>query len=266
MSEFKCIVDNFKIVAYGPACWVPAISESWILDHETTVSNMLDVANFEKIKLTGKKKDEIMSSIEDYCKSSENKIPLIKEKMMQEVISDIITAGFEAGKSDNEMLSDMVMAGVPFGDVAKLFKKFVVDNKLRMSSKERKQKMADILVDWSTDSVDEVLSMVSKIKDACEATEAQAMSAIRRHAKEQGWEVPKAKKEPKARVTKFTKIAKWVLENPDCTEPELQAAVNELLGEKSSGYAAVFKQSIDFATDYAEAKGWIEVEQSEEAA
>ena len=129
----------------------------------------------------------------------------------------IIVDGFKENKSDDEMLQALFEAGVPFTDLRTTFNDIVKEKGLRLTSKERKEKTAE-LMEGTTEinDADEVLKLVAMLQEKLKVTSTKAMGSLRTWAKGAGIELPKAPRVSKARKAGFgghyEKILRHILE------------------------------------------------------
>lgn len=126
----------------------------------------------------------------------------------------IIVDGFKENKSDDEMLQALFEAGVPFTDLRTTFNDIVKEKGLRLTSKERKAKTAE-LMEGTTEikDADEVLKIVSMLQDKLKVTSTKAMGSLRTWAKGAGIELPKAPRVSKPRKAGFGGHYKNILDH-----------------------------------------------------
>ena len=145
----------------------------------------------------------------------------------------IIVDGFNAEPpvSDDEMLKQLFEAGVPFTELRTVFNDIVKEKGLRLTTKERKEKTAELL-EGTTEIKDaeELMKLVSKLQDKLKVSSTKAMGSLRTWAKAAGIELPKAPRVAKARKVGFAghyaKILDHVMELREAgTEIDKKAVV-----------------------------------------
>lgn len=153
-----------------------------------------------------------------------------EEKAVSEVNQnyvDIVLSGFSAEKNDDEILKELFTAGVEFSDLRSVFNTIVQENGLRMSAKDRKAKVEEILADWVPSTAEDLLAKVSEISDKTKSTAAKALASIKAFAKANELELPKIARGVTASKVGFSGkmrvILDYVLENRDVTREKLAA-------------------------------------------
>ena len=152
-------------------------------------------------------------------------------------VKQIVEDGKIDGKTDNDMLVEIVNSGVSFKAATKLFKQALEEGGYAINSKKRAELAAEKLVKsgFEPETYDDVKEMaellVSGIPDT---TNAQALAAIRKYAKEKGVELPKAPKgaaQPGVRGFR-AKMFGWMVQNPGATMDQFTDFVVKENGKK----------------------------------
>lgn len=128
----------------------------------------------------------------------------------------IIMDGFKADPplSDDAMLQQLFEGGVPFGELRTVFNDIVKEKGLRLTSKERKLKTAELME--GTDKIedaDEVLKLVAMLQDKLKVTSTKAMGSLRTWCKGAGIDMPKPPRVSKPRKAGFGGHYKKILEH-----------------------------------------------------
>ncbi len=142
-------------------------------------------------------------------------------------VEEIVKAGYDAGKNDDAIMVDLVQSGISFKKVSKMFKAAVESLGLRVSNKDVATQASEILaaMDFDPKTGADVKAAVEAITAKIEkADPKQALAAVRKYAKANGFELPKAPKGEK-RVAGVAggfrgKFVTWVMSNPTATLEE----------------------------------------------
>ncbi len=156
----------------------------------------------------------------------------VKEMTDSAKVKSIVSAGVEAGKTDNDMLVEIVNSGVSFKAATKLFKQAMEEGGYRISAKKRAELAAEILAksNFAPTTYDEIKEMAEHIiKEVPDTTNAQALAAIRKYAKGSNIELPKPeRKGPGGGPRGFrAKMFAWMVEHPDATRDEFERYIKE---------------------------------------
>lgn len=220
------INNNFKALRRGE--FVSANSEAgeFIMDtensEEMTVATLQEVCLANKIEFGKKdKKSDLLSKIETGL------IKLPEQSKMSETqkVKEIIVAGVAAGKSDDEMLIEIVTSGIPFKLAGRLFKKEMEEGGHRISASKRKESIEEILAEaeFEPATYQEVSDMVARIvKEVNDTDDKQAMKAIKAYMKEKELEVPKPEKGEAPRGGLRSRFCGWFSENPAATDDDIR--------------------------------------------
>ena len=148
-------------------------------------------------------------------------------------VKAIVSAGVEAGKSDNDMLVEIVNSGVSFKAATKLFKQAMEEGGYRINAKKRAELAAEILAknDFAPATYDEVKEMAEHIiKEVPDTTNAQALAAIRKYAKENSIELPKPEKKGGGRSRSNSMRGRaytWMVNNYNASDADLKKFIME---------------------------------------
>jgi len=118
----------------------------------------------------------------------------------------IIVDGFKAEslKTDDEMLQALFEAGVPFGELRTVFNDIVKEKGLRLTSKERKEKTAEIMEGTETIAdAEATLALVAKLQDKLKVSSTKAMGSLRTWCRANNVDIPKTPRVSKPRKVGF---------------------------------------------------------------
>jgi uncharacterized lipoprotein len=100
----------------------------------------------------------------------------------------------KAGKSEDEMAIVLIQKGdFPFKRAGRLLRKVLEDLGVRMSAKDRLREVSDLLLkaDFAPKDWSEVVKICKYLAEEVDATdEKQALNAVKKFAKDQGYELP----------------------------------------------------------------------------
>lgn len=166
---------------------------------------------------------------------------------------DIVVAGFEAGKTDNDILSELFSNGIEFSDVRKVFNEVVKEKGLRLTSKERKIKVDELLEGWVPEGVGDLLGKVAMVQDELKVATTRATNAVKAWAKENEVTLPKPPK--KVREVKqgfggfMERILAHALENRGIDHAGLKEFCKD--NDINTNYAKSALNAITFARKWA---------------
>lgn len=217
-----------KIVAYGSFVWTSPVSTDTIIDDETPMKTLQEIAKNTGLEIKGKKKADFISNL--MVALAETNITEVTQMTDTQKYLEIIQTGMNDGLDDNQIKEKLYGAGVGFADLNKVFNEIIKDNKLRMSPKERNEKAAEFLVGYSpvAEDVESHLAKIAALQDHLESSTTQAGAAMRAWAKVNDITLPKA---PKVTISKRVPgfggnhkiVADFMLENKDATKEALAA-------------------------------------------
>lgn len=223
------ISKNFKVMRKGSHVEASATAGEWIYDtdlaKDVDAGKLQEIAKANKLKVVGKKKSEYTQSLNEALENMTN-VPEQNKESQTNIVDKIVSEGFAAGKSDDDMLIAIIQAGVSFQRAGKMFKETVERLGLRVGIKDVKEVAAKLLaeIDFSPKSYAEVREVADKIVAQCEgAQQGQALAAIKAYAKEKEITLPKKEKGQRGAIGFRGKFYDWVVANPTAGEDELVA-------------------------------------------
>jgi hypothetical protein len=266
------IKENFKAVRCGRFVVADESEGEFIYNTETAYddlhsTSLLEIAAANGLKVNKRdKKLNIVGQINAHLMTL--KLPEVNKMTDTQIVEEIVEAGVPAGKSDDEMLIEIVNQGVSFKSAGKLFKSVMLAGGYRISAAERAEKANQILADADflnpvDDDGNEVelttehvrLMAEHLVAEIADTTEKQAMLAIRKYAKAAEVALPKAKKGRSSSGGIVNKMSDWMLLNKDCTAEEIATQIQELKPNITEGqlnkYTTLLNQQIEFARAFA---------------
>ncbi|MHA1220161.1 MAG: hypothetical protein ACTSQB_00330 [Candidatus Heimdallarchaeota archaeon] len=265
--------ESGKIIAFGAFVFAQK-DESVIETDDTTIAVLKELAKVNKIEITSKKKDDVISEINAHMVEHNTEV---SEMSDTEKFEQIVVDGFAKEKTDNDMKKELFEAGCEFGDINKVFNAAIVKHALRMSAKDRNTKTAEFLEGYApeTDDVEGHLSKISALQDHLGSSSTQAGASMRKWAKDNEIELPKAPEAPKVVGFRGNQkvVADWALENKDATFEQMvkfaEDNIEKTKGGKdnSRGYAIAVWNAVLFAKSYTgEPEAEVAQEETEEMA
>lgn len=233
------LTSNFKVARKGSH--VTATGNDFIYDSESdelSLGQLQEIAEANKLKVVGKKKAEYQSNLNEALSKMEN-VAEQNGPTQTEIVDQIVKDGHAAGKSDDDMLIEIVKAGISFRRAGKMFKETFERLGLRTSVKDVKEIAAKLLAElnWKPETYSDVEQAVSKVlaKSPEGAEKGQAIAAVKAYAKANEFELPKRPKGARGAIGFKGDAYEWILANQNATKEEL-AAYLESKGKNVDAY------------------------------
>lgn len=201
------INSDFKAIRKGE--FISADSESGEFVMDTDVKNcglskgqLEEVAQANKMKISSKLNaaefaGELTSQLENL------KIAEVNKMTNSEIVKGIVEKGFVEGKSEEDMLVEIIQSGIKFREAGKLYKQAAEEGGYVANNKKRKEDAAAMMdeAEFAPEHWDEVVSMADQICDAVPGTEQKtAISLIRSWCKANEVTLPKKTKSAKPKI------------------------------------------------------------------
>lgn len=255
MTKFLLNAD-FKVIRKGAMVEADESAGEfvYVTGNELGLSSaqLQEIAKANNIAVGSKaKKDELTTKIDEALMTDET-IATQEQPTESQRVEEIVRAGYEANKKDDDIMIDIVTAGISFRKAGKLFKQATEKLGLRVSAKDRNEKVAEILagLEFHPESEEDVKAAIKAVVDGVDDTdEKQALASIRRYAKQNGIELPKVEKVKGAKKGAAggggfrSKALQWIVDNPEATVEEYTAwiASNEKPEAIQKRFADIFK-------------------------
>src|SRR5574343_158218 len=219
-----------------------------------SAAQILEIAAANKLMIPkSAKKSEAAAKLDELLETL--KLDEVNKMTDTAVVEKICEAGVAAGKSDDEMLIEIVSAGVKFAQAGKLFRQVMETKGYRVSNKDRLSKADELLayVELST-AADVAAAIETLSKSIPDTNEKQATAILRKFAKAKEIELPKVEKSAKkgAKGSFRTKVFKWMVANPTAEQAELATFIADL--GKKENVAKRFADIFEFAKQFAAAQ------------
>lgn len=238
------ISNDFKALRAGEFVTASEDSNEFILDTENcdlACATLLEIADANKIPLKKGKKNDMVSDLETGLLKLN--LPEMSKMSETDQVKQIVTDGFAADQSDEQMIIQILEAKIPFRRAGKLFRQVVESLGLRISVKARAEAIEAILEDneFYPEKFEEVQAMCERIavgdKEAelepvADTTTQQAMKAIKKFLKVKEIEFPKAPKKAKGGLR--LRFLTFAAANPAATDEELATWYMKNTKDKSS--------------------------------
>ena len=204
---------------------------------EYALATLKEIAKANSISVQARNtkdfKDELCSKLSTTVKIA-REVQAVEKAI--ETVTTIIDEGHDS-KTDDQMLLEIVNAGVSFKDAGRLFNKVMTEKGYRISSKNRKEEVKKILKSkrfnpktW--DDVEKVISIVTK--EVSGTDEKQALSTIRSLCKEKELELPKKPKTAGAGPSK--KLLDFMVEHAGSTIEEFTKLISEAYPKRKEAW------------------------------
>lgn len=218
-------------------------------------STLQEIAKANGFKLKKEKKENVLQNLEAEI------IKLNLKEMNQmsdtEKVTQIIREGFEAKKTEDEIIVAIVTSGVPFKRAYRLYKEISEEEGFKVSPKKRAEEVTKFLHEAKFEPK-EFSDVEETVKEICEkvsdTNEVQAMKLVRAFCKENEIAIPKKAKAPTGGL--LVRFQKWTIENPTCSDDEAANWIRENASkpEKAEGYVKRFLTYLTYARQFAEAR------------
>ena len=222
------IKSDFRAVMTGEFVTANIDRGEFIFDTDNcddlSVATLLEIARKNKAQISKGKKEVVVEELFNHINKME--LPVMKDKTESQIVSEIVAAGVEAGKNDNDMLIEIVEAGIKFKSAGKMFNRAMIDGGHRITAKDRKAEVRAILVDaeFAPESYDELQAMIERISNEVDdTTTSQANTICKSYAKEFEIELPKAPKKLSGGINAY--IMSFLESTPTASKEELLAFV-----------------------------------------
>lgn len=253
------ITGSNKIVSFGEFAYPSSKDQSIFdtLDDDTTVKMMVALATDNGIKITAKKKADIMVQLNDHLVEKYNEVTKMSDT---QVFEEIVSNGFAEELKDGIIQRKLFDAGMDFNDLKKNFNSIVSKLGLRLSAKERVAKASEFLEGYlpDADDVEMHLGKISALQDFLGVSSTQAGASMRKWAKDNDITLPKVKAKSKSKLEPGFRgnvkiVADWAIENPSATLEELAKYASENVPvtktgkDNSAGHALTVFNALIFA-------------------
>lgn len=228
--------ESGKIISFGEHVFKAGTSVIVDTD-EMTIAEISNLMENNEMVMTAKKKADIISQLEGQLAVTYTEV---SEMSDTEKFEKIVVDGFASEMSDNDIKRQLFNADCDFDEINKTFNAIVKDKALRLSPKDRTELANVFLEGYIPEDVESHLAKVSALQDHLNCTSTQAGASMRKWAKANEIELPKAPKTPK-RVPGFAGnvkiVADWALANPDCTREQLDKFAEDHVPATKTGQA-----------------------------
>lgn len=223
---------SFKALRFGEFVKADESAEEFIFDSEScediSVATLLEIGKKNGAKLKKEKKDDVVEKLVEHLTSLG--LPEMSEKTDTQIVEEIVKAGVDAGKDDEEILQDIALTGkIKFKLINRLFTQVMTANGYRITSKERKAQGREMLVDaeFSPETYDEVEAMLEKMSETIpDTTTSQAFGVIKAYAKEFEILIPRPPKKVKGSLR--ARAMDWMVKNPEASKEDLSTWIEEV--------------------------------------
>jgi len=195
-------------------------------DSDFTKATLVEIAEANDLQINlSLKKTEFHNELLNQLSNKE--IPTMDQKPQTELVKEIVQQGSESGMSDDDMLIKIVEAGIKFSAAMKMFRDAQQSLGLRLTAKNRREFVADILGDdFAPTSIDELNVAIAKVATHDAISEAQARGSVRKYLRDHERETPAAAKAAVSGGIRG-KVLDFLVENPSATSGELQSFISD---------------------------------------
>jgi hypothetical protein len=256
-SIIALINKEFKAVRVGQYVTAAEDAGEFIFNSEACdISNatLQEIAKKNKIQVNkGATKDELIAALVPGIAALN--LPQQNEKPDSLIVKEIVQAGLEKDLEDEDMIVQIIEAGIKYKNAVKLFQNAVIELGARISNKDRKEKAYKILKDeeFAPTTFEEVSAMAERLAEEIPDTElSKAIGVIKGYCKENEIEYPKPEK-GKGVVGGFKgKFIAFIMNDPDASDEAIKKFVKD--NGKEDRAAERLLRTLAFAKKYHEAK------------
>ena len=283
MNKVKYIINpSFKAIFKGEFSQASEVDGEFEYNagEESSLSaaTLHEIAKANGLKISTKaKKSNVIEQLNAHLETLN--INEVSNMTDTQKVEESIATGMEAGWDDDKIMLDIVNKGVSFKAAGLLFKKVMEDKGFRVTAKERAEKAAKILKDaafgvflddddepmlddegnvvvLTTKDVDYMVATIAK--EVPDTTDKQALAAIRKYAKEQKFDLPKAKKGGGSGTGATginKKVGEFMLANRECDEAAIaefiRSVKEDITDSQLKKYVANAVRALEFAKAWA---------------
>jgi len=244
------INSKFKALRQGQFVQADESVGEFILDtsneKQFEYATLSEIAEANGLKLKkGNKKDVLTAMEEHFIK---RQLPEMNKMSESQKVMELVKLGIEAGKSDDEILVEIVMSGIPFKKAGRMFKAAIEESGLRISTVDRVAAVNEILTEaeFTPENYGDVEKMIEQIvKNVKDTNTVQAMKLIKKFCKENEIEFPKRPAKPKGGL--LSRFRLHLLRNPALTAAEMEDwLVENTKPEKVDSFVKKFTPWLEF--------------------
>jgi len=166
----------------------------------------------------------------------------------------IVKEGFSKEMADDDIIRKLFEVGVEFKSLRPVFNQIIQSEGLRLSAKERKAKIEELLTGWVPGDAETVTAKCDELAEALGVVASKAMPSIRNWAKANEIELPKQERKPTHRKAGFGgyigTVLSHVMENKEITRKEIEEFCAS--SEIPAKYAALINNIVTFAREFNE--------------
>lgn len=232
------ISENFKALRSGEYVTASEDDGEFILDSNEaeayTIATLNEISLANGFKASKEKRNIVLEKLTQNLLNLG--LPTMNDKTDTQKVAEIVAAGVEAGKTDDEMLIEILSSGIKFKAAGKLFNAAMTEGGYRITAKKRKEECRAILVEaeFQPETYEELEKMLEHLSQNVADTETnQAYSIVRAYAKEFEIELPKPVKAPKGGL--LQRALEWMVANPEGSDDDLAAWIEEQGKEDPEG-------------------------------
>ena len=251
------INKNFKALRVGKFVTASEDAGEFIFDSKLEdqwpVATILEIGKANGISLKKGKKSEVIEILINHIKTLE--LPQMNEKTDSQKVKEIVEDGIKSGKSDDDMLIEIVQSGIKFKAAGRMFKEAMETGGYRITAKVRKEQCREMLVneEFTPKNYEQVQEMMEKLSNEInDTTTSQAYSAIKSYAKEFEIELPKPDKKSTGGLR--SKVFSWIVSNPTSTKEDMKAFITEqgdYTAERVEKYVRSYTPTLEVANQIA---------------
>lgn len=253
----KYLIDaNFVAIRRGSFVNADEKAGEFIFDPENKVlkkAQLEEIARANKLKFAQKLGTPENYEIIETGLNNMTTIPEQNAPTESDKVKAIVSAGHASGKSEDQILIEIVKADISYKKAGKLYREAVEFLGLAVNTKDLKTAAGEIMAkaEFAPKAFEELEKMVKTIAEKFPKAElGQINSVIRRYLRANKVEIPEAPKGQRG-ATGFRKVAfDWMLANANSTDEQFKDFIVKEKG-KDEKIADRFVEFFKFAKEFA---------------
>lgn len=220
--------EDFKVVSFDPNAVADETRLEFVYDSQQNPSKATCLGIARALRIRG----NFAMGLRTLIQSIDAKLSIIsneemKMKSANQAVQDLVAAGNEAGKTEDEIIIDIVKSGVNYRDAISSYDRACIELGLKvkpLKPAERSEEVRKLLAKKKFkapkdfDGVIETINWLLEKFEAGSVTASGLMTSLQKYCRDNEIELPKKPKEKKERISAATKITNWILDNLDADD------------------------------------------------
>lgn len=217
--------EDFKVVSFDPTAKPDEDRLEFLYDSSANPSKATCIGIAKALRIRGNYAMGLPALIHsiDVKLSTLRKLET-KMQSQNQAVQDIVAAGNEAGKSEDEIIIEIVKSGVNYRDAISSYDRACIELGLKvkpLKPAERSEAVRKLLAKKKFKAPKDFQGVIDTINwlnekfEAGSVTASGLMTSLQKYCRDNEIELPKKPKEKKERISAATKITNHILDNLD---------------------------------------------------